>query len=584
MGALSACAALAHCPEARPEARLRRPLINDPADDILHALMQVIQPTPKPATVNGRPFDSDPAARGTPCPQAGFSKSIFQWMAVLLCMGAWWLRMVDSDSPARDFWTMRQYSSAMIARQLYYDMLPSVPEWKQEVLQGGRRWHAEPPIMEYLASRIFRLQGRESFWPFRLITASGWVLGGWFLFLILRRLLGAPGALAGLAFFLFVPFGITTSVALHADPLMIMGLLASTWAILRYCDHLTGRHLVFAGLLSGVGLVFKPGPVVFLMGTTFGLCLLAVTGWNRKIIGRSVIFAILTVLPSFLVNLWAVQRGLYQPGYQLSTYWSPHLLGTLYFWRGWLGRVIDVLTVPGLLLAVAGVFGVRTRLAWAVLAGWGGGYLLQSLLCSYTTPSHDYWHMHVIPMAALCIGALVAAVFKQVGTQRFGAWGLWGTLLVAMVASGVVFRLRDIQHAKRRGHSAEYIRMADAIGQATNHSANTILLDYDYSAALKYFAWIDGKPWPWTGQMVSEQALGNDTGMSGELVWHTLELDAHERYERFYADRQPEYFVICRLMGELDLQPGLRSLLADCPLVVQTPRYAVYDLRHWHAP
>ena len=477
---------------------------------------------------------------------------------------------------------MRQYSSALIARQLYYDAVPSVPEWKQEVLSEGRRWHAEPPIMEYLASRIFLLQGRESFWPFRLVTVSGWVLGGWFLFLILRRLIQDSGALAGLAFFLFIPFGITTSVALHADPLMIMGLLASTWAILWYCDRLTAGRLIVAGLVSGLGLVFKPGPVVFLMGATFGLCVLAVSGWNRKIIWRSVSFAVLTVLPSLLVNLWAVQKGLYRPGYQLSTYWSPHLMGTLYFWKGWLGRVIDVLTVPGLLLAIAGVMGMRTRMTWAVLAGWGGGYILQSLLCSYTTPSHDYWHMHVIPMAAICIGALVATLFKRVAIRRSVAWGLWSILLVATVASGVVFRLRDIQDAKRRGNAAEYIRIADDIGRATNHSANTIILDYDYGAALKYFAWINGKPWPWTELIEVEKILGNDTETSGAFRWHTGELDARERYEQYYADRQPEYFVICRLMGELNLQPGLRDMLAGCPLVVHTPRYAVYDLRHWH--
>mgnify|MGYP001314576124 CR=1 FL=1 len=502
------------------------------------------------------------------------------WLAIAICFGAWLLRMHDSQSAPRDFWTMRQYSSALIARGLYYDSEPSIPDWKREVASQYRRWHAEPPIMEYAASRVFRVMGGESFWPFRLVTASGWVLGGWFLFLILRRVLDFQGALLGLTYYLFVPFGITSSVALHADPLMIFGLLLCTWGILWYCDFPTRRRLVLAGGMAGLALVFKPGPVVFSMFLTFFFCGLSTSGWSRKLVGHALGFGLLTLLPSVAVNLWAVERGWYRPGNQLMTYLSPHLFGTLYFWKGWLGRLLDVLSVPGFLLAGLGVLAVRTRKAWAVLGGWTVGYLIQSLLCSYTTPSHDYWHLQAIPMAAVCLGALAESLFGPKSETQPWKTVLGATVLSALIAAGAAYWLLDVWQAKRKGKSEDYVQIAQRIGAAVQHSTNTIILDYDYGAALKYFAEIDGTPWPWSRLMQFEQQLLNDQTAAGEPSWLHADWDADDRYRRFYADANPDYFVICRLVQELELQPGLRDFLGRYPVVAQSPRYCVWDLKN----
>lgn len=505
-------------------------------------------------------------------------------LALVLCLVAWLLRMYDSDSPPRDFWTMRQYSSALIARALYYDADPGIPQWKQEAAKGYSRWHAEPPLMEYIASRVFVRTGGERFWPFRAVTATGWIFGGWFLFLILRGWLSAGGALTGLAVYLFLPYGIVSSVAVHADPLMIWGLMMGTWGIVRYCHAPTGRRLLAAGALSGLGLLFKPGPVVFLFGAVFVLGSLAASGWNRNLFWRTATYGLLMILPSVLVNLWAVGNGWYRPGHQLTTYLSPHLLGTFYFWKGWLGRVLQVLTVPGFCLAVLGAATIRRRLVWAVLGGWAVGYFAQSLLCSYTTPTHDYWHMQTIPMAALCLGALADAILAK------PAWTPAGRRLGAalgvgfMVLVGTVFWLRDVRQFRRQGSGAEYIQLARQIGTLVGHSANTVLLDYDYGASLKYFAEIDGKVWPESKIMEMDRMFKKDATQAGVPLWHNRDLDAADRYQRFYATNHPDYFIICRMMQEPDRQPGLREFLARHPVVAQSPRHGVWDLKPPAAP
>lgn len=77
-----------------------------------------------------------------------------------------------------------------------------------------------------------------------------------------------------------------------------------------------------------------------------------------------------------VVVLWAKGQGWYQPGWHFQTYLSFHLLRTLYFWKGWLGVLIHVFTVPGLLVALSGFLLLRDRRTLAIVAGYGGGYVV----------------------------------------------------------------------------------------------------------------------------------------------------------------------------------------------------------------
>ena len=143
---------------------------------------------------------------------------------------------------------------------------------------------------------------------------------------------------------------------------------------------------------------------------------------------------------------------------------------------------------------------------------------------------------------------------------------------------GVVYQLNDVQKARRCANGAEYVRMAQEIGEEVLHSANAIILDYDFGASLRYFAGIDGKVWPETKAMLFDRMARKDRSASGEKLWNSMDMTALERYERFYAQYCPSYFILCRLMGELDAQPGLREWLGRYPIVAQGPRYIIYDL------
>lgn len=501
---------------------------------------------------------------------------------ILLLLGGAAVRAYRLDEPPRDFWTIRQYYNALSARKLYFEGNSSIPSWRREVVADHRVWLAEPPILEWAVARIYRLIGGERFWVYRIFTIGAWILGAVFVWLTARRLLGYWPALTALAYFLFLPYGVTASRSWQPDPLMVMGVCAVMFFVLRYFESPSLARLITAGIVAGAATLFKPGGSVLTLVGMYGVLSLNAGGLRRTLLsGAAWVFAVTMVLPAAVAVGVAASRGWYEPGVHFLTYWAPHLLRTVFFWKGWMGILIKVLTLPGLMLAVLGgsVFMPAGR-ARALTLGYALGYVAFSLVCTFTTPNHDYWHLQIIPLASLCIGAASASIWHAI-TE---AGNMHRSLRLALtLAVGAIWCVLAIEHApwvRNRGSSvAVYAEMAREIGESVQHSRRVIFLDYDFGTPLRYYAEIGGWPWPQTEAMQYDRKTLKDREPDGSAKWNTLNLPAAERFQLFYADKHPEYFVICRLLQEMDSQPGLREFLSRFPLIREGSRYRVYDLR-----
>jgi 4-amino-4-deoxy-L-arabinose transferase-like glycosyltransferase len=492
------------------------------------------------------------------------------------------VRLYRLGEAPRDFWTIRQYYNALSARALFFKDNPDIPAWRKEVIAEHRIWLAEPPLLEWVVSRIYRAVGDERFWAYRLFTISAWLLAAFGVFATARRFLGFWPALTAMAYFLFVPYGITASRSWQPDPLMVFGVSATMLAVWQYFEQPSARRLVIAGLTAAVATFFKPGGSVLTLLAIFGFLSLHEFGWRRTVLpGPFWIFALLMLIPPAAVVMFSAWMGWYQPGSHFLTYWAPHLIGTFFFWKGWLGILIKVLTLPGLMAAlVGGLLLMPAGRARALVFGYATGYFAFSLICSFTTPNHDYWHLQIMPLAALCVGAFSAPVWQGIESPD-----RWRAVRCAVVCGvGIAWILLGLERApwlRDRGSLPEaYAVLAREIGEAVGHSRKVIYLDYDFGTPLRYYAEISGWFWPQTEAMLYDRQTRKDRKSDGSPQWNTLGLPAAERFRLFYADKEPDFFVVCRLLKELDLQPGLREFLEQFPVVCRGERYVIYDLRN----
>jgi len=501
---------------------------------------------------------------------------VFLAAVLLVFAAAFLVRVARLNEAPRDFWTVRQYSGALIARVFYFDNNPSVPEWRREVASGYMRWLAEPPVLEAASAAVFRLMGSEQFWVPRVITILSWVLGGFLLFLSVRRLLTPEAGLAAAVFHLFLPYSMAASRSWQPDALMVAGLCGCLLTGLIYFERPAVGRLVLYTLVSAATTFVKPGGSLLMMfGLFAGLSILYRGFWGSVKSPASWVYAIGSVIPSGLAVLWSRAHGWYQPGWHFTTYLSFHLLGTLYFWKGWAGVLLQVFTLPGLLAAAAGFLMLRGRRTWAVVAGYGVGYIAQSLLFSFTTPNHDYWHLLAVPLLGMGVAGLVPPTAES--SRRAIVRVVFPVLAALWMAAGV----SASPWARRGSDDTAYVRMARTIGESVGHSRRVVFLDYDVGNSLKYFAEIDGWYWPESDLMVHHR-LGYGERAAPET---RPDLAAADRFAQYYATNHPEYFVICRAMQELDRQPGLRDFLfSNFPVVTNGERFIVFDLRRRDGP
>lgn len=142
------------------------------------------------------------------------SNFAWNWILVLCLMALGiGLRLYDMTDPPLDFHATRQLRGAIIARGMYYHMLPDADPAQVEtaVQLANSTGQYEPSILEKIVAYVYLWSGGESAWAARVVNTIFWMIGGLFIFLLVRRItdLSKSGqtnpvlpALAALAYFL----------------------------------------------------------------------------------------------------------------------------------------------------------------------------------------------------------------------------------------------------------------------------------------------------------------------------------------------------------------------------------------------
>ena len=197
-------------------------------------------------------------------------KRTTQWiLVVILLLGGFAVRLFDFDDLPLDFAATRQLHSLLMGRGFYYSMdTPQTnaldPAIRKIGIEAGKGQPAiEPPVMEHLAAYTYALLGKE--WPNagRFYSILFWVIGGIPLFLLTRKLISVNGALASMAFYLFVPFGTYASRSFQPDPLMIMSILWALYFQYNWYKQSSTKNAIMAGIFTGLAFYIKALAVFF---------------------------------------------------------------------------------------------------------------------------------------------------------------------------------------------------------------------------------------------------------------------------------------------------------------------------------
>jgi hypothetical protein len=481
---------------------------------------------------------------------------------VILLFGvALGVRLVGLSEPPLDYHPTRQYHSALLARRLYVDSAPEVPEWRRHLAAVNRLPRYEPPLMERAAAFVYRLRGGEDLRIPRLLSIAAWLAAGAFVYGLGRRVAGRAGALVSAGFFLLSPFGVEASRSFQPDPLMVALLSATAMGLACYGERLRLGVLVLAAVAGGLAVLVKPH-AIFQVAATFAAVIL----FRRHELGRSWILhaAVFGLGVALAIPYYYGQRG--PLGSFAGQTFIPHLLWTRDFWVGWMGNVWKTCGLAATAMAAVGILVARDRLARATLAGMAAGYIGFVLVFNYHGSTHDYYHLQLYPLVAAGLGALAeraaAIVRSSPGLPRMATPVAGLIFAVACAEAAITARSRI-----RSRDFSEEVAMYREIGERVGHADANVLLANHYAYPLKYHGELAGVEWPRSYDFRLMALMGQSPQV------------AADRLQPILDEHRPRFFVITE-PDDLSEQPDLATLLRSrYSLYAEGDGYLVYSLR-----
>ncbi len=492
-----------------------------------------------------------------------FWQSILVALVFALGLG---VRLLDLTDPPLDFHPVRQLRSAIISRSLWMQLDPAAdPLKRQEAVHlADLQEVLEPPVIEGVVALTYRLIGTEQVWVGRLYAIFIWMLGGWALYRLARRFASPWAALLGLAFYLFLPFGVQASRAFQPDPWMVGLLLVTAWLIIRWQEKPTWGRLVALGLVGGFTILIKVVAGLFIAP----MMIFAVLFFQpiRKLVRNPQIYtaAGLMLAPSILYYL--VFHG--QRAGSYFSFWTISMAGMLLtsnFYADWLAMIGSLTGLTLFLAALLGLALMKKEIRPVALGLWTG-YVLYGLTWPFQYTTHEYYHLSLVAVIGLCLPAVLDAVLAALKNQvRF--WRIAAVVMLVAFSGYWLYVSRSVLV----GHNYRNEPIAwQRIGQAIPTDGNFILLTNDYGLRLGYYGWrLPERYWPSSDDLSLRSLRGGDA------------LDTAAKFE---AETSGLAYFVVTSPAELAAQPDLQSILERYPQVAAGDGYTIYDLRKAPTP
>jgi len=401
--------------------------------------------------------------------------------------------------------------------------------------------------------------GGENFEIPRVYSSLFWVLGGIPLFLLARKLMSTNGAIAALAFYELLPFGVIAGRSIQPDPLMISLMVTALYFQYRWSEKDTLGSALLASIFTGLAILVK-ATAVFFVGIPFiGFVLMG--GFKKALRNwRVYLMAVISLLPGLLYNVLSATVG-GNSGSLFGSRFFPALYSDPKWYLSWFMMAKSVVDYIPLIMGVLAFF-LFIKKEGRVLYGclWIG-YLLQGFVFASHIYTPNYYQLPIIPMVALGFGLFFAMFMEKIESLKPGS--IVRILIAAVLAFSValtVFKSRSVLLSDDYHYEEKYWKqLGDKIGQGTP----IVALTHDYGYRLSYWGFVGSTLWETRGDMTVQSLAGNE----------------EQSFEKTFTKKTEgkKYFLVT-LLNDFKSQKQLYNYLFDHYPYEQGEGYYLFDL------
>jgi 4-amino-4-deoxy-L-arabinose transferase-like glycosyltransferase len=489
------------------------------------------------------------------------SRSIWISTLILLLTLGGVLRLLDITDPPLDFHPSRQLRNSLVARNIYYSLLPSATTEQRELAASFERavGRYEPPVSESLVALTYLVTGGENYAAARVWGTFFWLAAGIALFDLMRRTTSSWAAMIGLAYYLVLPFSVQASRSFQPDPLMTSAFVIGIYFLYRWSDSPVEirpwKYAILAGIFLGLATLVKIVIAFFVGAAAIALVLFTLKKdfWKSKQVW---VMAGLMVLPAFVFYI-LLNQGRSTEYFFAWTLTLIKLITSADFYSKWLAFISSLFGLTLIFLSLAGVLISTPRLRWLLIGLWVG-YLLYGLTLPFQMYTHSYYHIQLIPILALGLASAVNPLVERVSGHGWG-WRLGGVALMVAMFGYHSWVARSVLIAEDFRHEPAFWKQ---VGDAIPADADVIALTQDYGYRLMLFGWRKVSLWRLSTDL--SEARGGEQDAAGDFGSVT---------------EGKEYFLVTAF-GQLDKQRDLKEILSHYPIAAEGDGYVLYDLRN----
>ncbi len=474
---------------------------------------------------------------------------------ILLTLGGL-LRLLDLTDPPLDFQPSRQLRNSLVARDIYYSLLPTANTEQKELASSFARsvGQYEPPVIESIVAVTFLVTGGENFIAARIWESLFWLAAGVALFDLMRRAVSPWAAVVAIAFYFVLPFSVQASRSFQPDPLMTAAFVAGIYFLYRWSEEQAWKWAILAGVFFGFATFVKIVIAFFVGAAAIAMVLFTLKKdfWKSKQVWA---MAAIMVVPAFLFYI-LLNQGRSTEYFFAWTVTLIKLITSADFYSKWLAFVGSIFGLTMIFLSLAGALIATPRLRWLLISLWVG-YVLYGLTLPFQMYTHSYYHIQLIPIIALGLASALNPLLESVAVQSpVGRVGF--IALVIAVIGYQSWVARSVLIAEDFRHEPAFWKQ---VGDAIPANTDVIALTQDYGYRLMLFGWRKVSLWPLSTGL--SEARGGEQDAAGDFADLT---------------EGKEYFLVTA-SGQLEKQPDLKKILAQYPIAAEGDGYVLFDLR-----
>ena len=476
------------------------------------------------------------------------------------------IRLFDLTNLPLDFHPTRQLLSALKARGMFYQTAPNIPDWQRQMSlqQWKTKAEVEPEVFEHLVAFTYRFTG-ENLWVSRVYSSLFWLVGGIFLFLLVRDLVSTDGAVVSLAYYLFFPYAVIASRSFQPDPMMVMLIIVFWWMIAQWIKTESWTFTILAGLLGGLAIFIKFYAAFFVIGAALGATF---SCFNLRDLVRKPqvwMMAVLGILPAAGYLYYGIVLNGFL-GQQFSGRFIPALLLSPLNYVQWATKANMAAGGVAIMLGLLSPFFVRERRARFFIYGLWIAYILFGLYFDYHVATHDYYHLPFIPIVAVSLAPIADWILSQLANVTSKQWMRF--MAFGVLSYGVLATTWDVRNQMKSVDYRPEAAMWAQIGDTLGHGGGVVALAQDYGSRLAYWGWQDAGIWP----------------NSGDIDYQGVRGGSFEFNKTFDGLAKDQFFFLVTDFAELNRQPQLKAKLTSFAIYAQGDGYVIYNLRKLQTP